>query len=46
MLESRMLARLHNDASIHGQVKEIEGSVASGHLTPALAVECILKLLH
>ena len=46
MLESRMLARLHNDASIRDQVKEIEGSVASGNLTPALAVEEILKLLH
>ncbi|MCL2716386.1 MAG: methylmalonyl Co-A mutase-associated GTPase MeaB [Alphaproteobacteria bacterium] len=46
MLESRMLARLHNDASIRSQVKEIEAVVASGDVTPALAVEDILKLLH
>jgi len=36
MLKSRMLARPHNDASIRDCVKEIEGSVASGNLTPAL----------
>src|ERR1700751_624654 len=45
MLEQRMLARLRSDASIRSKVKKIEGDVADGRLTPAVAAEEIVELL-
>ncbi|MET4066371.1 LAO/AO transport system kinase [Bradyrhizobium sp. S3.2.6] len=46
MLEQRMLARLRSEAAVRARVKKIESEVADGHLTPALAAEEIMKLLH
>ena len=46
MLEQRMLARLRSEASVRAKVKKIEAEVADGHLTPALAAEEIMGLLH
>jgi LAO/AO transport system kinase len=45
MLEQRMLARLRADASTRARVKKIEGDVADGRLTPAVAAEQIMELL-
>src|SRR6201985_393337 len=39
MLEQRMLARLRSDATTRARVKKIEGDVAEGRLTPAVAAE-------
>src|SRR5271168_1165455 len=41
MLEQRMMARLRADASVRAKVKRIEGEVAGGRMTPALAAEQI-----
>src|SRR5438477_6142409 len=41
MLEQRLLTRLRADAAIRAKVKQIETSVADGHVTPALAAEQI-----
>ncbi|WP_354108474.1 methylmalonyl Co-A mutase-associated GTPase MeaB [Bradyrhizobium sp. S3.12.5] len=46
MLEQRMLARLRSEAAVRAKVKKIETEVADGRLTPALAAEEIMKLLH
>jgi LAO/AO transport system kinase len=45
MLEQRMLARLRADATTRSRVKKIEGDVADGRLTPAVAAEQIMELL-
>ena len=45
MLEQRMLARLRADASTRARVRKIEGEVADGRLTPAVAAGQILGLL-
>jgi LAO/AO transport system kinase len=45
MLEQRMLARLRADATTRARVKKIEGDVAEGRLTPAVAAEQIVELL-
>jgi LAO/AO transport system kinase len=45
MLEQRMLARLRADAATRAKVKKIEGDVADGRLTPAVAAEQIVELL-
>jgi LAO/AO transport system kinase len=45
MLEQRMLARLRADAATRARVKKIEGDVADGRLTPAVAAEQIAELL-
>jgi LAO/AO transport system kinase len=45
MLEQRMLARLRADAATRSRVKKIEGDVADGRLTPAVAAEQIMELL-
>lgn len=45
MLEQRMLARLRADASTRARVKKIEGDVADGRLTPALAAGQMMELL-
>jgi LAO/AO transport system kinase len=45
MMEQRMLARLRADASTRARVKKIEGDVADGRLTPAVAAEQIMSLL-
>jgi LAO/AO transport system kinase len=45
MLEQRMLARLRADGSTRARVKKIEGDVADGRLTPAVAAEQIMELL-
>jgi LAO/AO transport system kinase len=44
MLEQRMLARLHADASTRAKIKKIEADVADGRLAPAVAAEQILEL--
>jgi LAO/AO transport system kinase len=46
MLESRMMARLRTEASVRAKVKKIEAEVADGRLTPSLAAEEIMELLH
>jgi LAO/AO transport system kinase len=45
MLEQRMMARLRSDAAIRSRVKKLEGEVADGHITPAVAAEQIAELL-
>jgi LAO/AO transport system kinase len=45
MLEQRMMARLRSDAAIRSRVKKLEGEVADGHITPAVAAEQITELL-
>ena len=45
MLEQRLMARLRADPSVRAKVKTIEGQVADGKATPALAAEQIAGLL-
>ncbi|MCA6125357.1 methylmalonyl Co-A mutase-associated GTPase MeaB [Bradyrhizobium sp. WSM 1704] len=46
MLESRMMARLRTDAAIRAKVKKIEAEVAGGRVSPAVAAEQIVEMLH
>ena len=43
MLEERLLAKLRSDPELKGRLPQIEKQVASGTLSPMLAVEEIAK---
>jgi LAO/AO transport system kinase len=45
MLEERTRARLRADAAMRAKVRELEGNVAQGKLSPAVAADTIAELL-
>ena len=45
MLEDRMKAKLRSDPAVRAKVKQLEGAVADGRMTPTVAADTVSALL-